>query len=356
MINSKRRSKKSLALALALASFPLTSFAADKVAAASPQECSRDWALVGQMKSKNYIFGLGQSGKSDRTSAVDEAKTSAYRDVNQQLQSSIESQSTVTETQDGSSYAGKINVTAGGEKLTGLRIVKEGSDAKSNITACAVAKFDVGMAYSEAEGKMNVLEKQLKDVFDAAKAKKYVEVLQRRGKAHELVKQASADIARADMFRMYLGADNESWVEKIKGRLADVDKTAADAKTNIVFVLPSGEFETTMSEVESKLSGEGFEVSRDPKGLKQPVRVTLEVKQLGAPRKTKTALGQTLIAKISVSLKDQSGKTLATNKGASVTGTGPDDDEALANIGRQLLVHVLETFESGLPGLIENKD
>lgn len=352
MTNSKRNAKFAVLLFM-FGAVPVTAVAAET--APAPAECTKDWALVGQMKSKNYIYGLGISSKPPGGAAVDEAKTAAFREVSQQLQSTVESQSTVKETDEGSSYEGKINIVAMGEKLTGLRIVKEGKNPAASITACAVAKFDVGSAYTEAEGQMQVLEKQLKDVFDAAKAKKYVDVLQRRAKAHQLVKDAANEIQRAEMFRVFLNADDESWNTKIKGRLADVDRVASEAKSQIVFLLPNGEFESTTAEVESMLSGQGFEVSRDAKAAKQPVRLSLELKQIGAPRKTKTALGQTMIAKISVSLKDQSGKTLATNKGTSVTGTGPDDDEALANIDRQLLVHVLETLRSGLPGLIEGE-
>jgi dethiobiotin synthetase len=82
----------------------------------------------------------------------------------------------------------------------------------------------------------------------------------------------------------------------------------------------------------------------------------LELKQIGAPRKTKTALGETYISRIIVSLKDQSGKTISTNKGVQVTGTGQTEDDALANIDRQLLAHVVGVLSDGLPGLIPDSE
>lgn len=351
MISLKR--KNSILLAVLLGS--TSTFAADE-AKQSAEECSKTWASEGKMKSKSIVYGVGVSSKPNKLHAAEESKSQAYREISTQLQASVSSESQLKETESGATYSGNVNVASNGKDLVGIRIIKEGSNAASGITHCSVAQFDVGSAYSESEGQMNVLEKQLKSVFDAAKSKKYIEVLQKRAKAHELVKGSSDQIARADMFRMFLKADDQSWYEKIKGKLADVDEVAEEAKSQIAFILPANsEYEGTISDVESKLSGIGFNVARDNK-VKNPVKLSLELKQIGAPRKTKTALGETYISRINVSLKDHTGKTIATNKGVQVTGTGQTEDDAIANIDRQLLVHVLGVLNEGLPGLIPDSE
>lgn len=323
--------------------FPFFGMAAD--------ECTKDWALEGQMKSKSYVYGLGLSSKNNPQEAVAEAKAAAMKEVGTQLQSSVQSESKLEETQDGSSFSAQLAVKSDLKDLTGMKIVKEGKNLSSKITSCVVVKFDAGSAYAEAEGKMKVLEKAIEDAVAAAKKKQYVEVLKKRISAKKTIQAAQSDIVRADLLRTYINADDESWFEKVKSKEIEMDKVAEQAKESIIFVLPEGtQYEGTLAEVESKLSGSGFEVSRTTNASK-PVRVLLELKVIGAPRKTKTALGITYISKIMVSLKEGT-KSLATNKGANVTGTGSNEDDALANIDRQLLVHVMEVLNEGLPGLI----
>lgn len=357
MINSKRRSD---AVKVAFSSTvllyltinvlaPSLSLAADKTPPA--QTCSKAWATGDQMKSKNYVYGLGLSAKKSAAEAADEAKQNAYKDVAQQLQSNVKSEAKLSETESGSTYAGQIDLSSNLISLTGINVVKEGADSTSGITKCTVAKFDAGSAYTELEGKMNVLEKNIAAVSSAAKAKKYVEVLQKRGSAKKIIAENLNEIRMADLFRMYLKADDQSWFEKIKGQESDIDRAADEAKANIVFILPSGHYEGTMSDVESKLAGQGFEVIHDPKSAKA-VKLTIELKETGTPRKTKTALGVTVISRVAVNLKDGTGRVIATNKGAQLTGTGNTDEDAIANIDRQLLVHVVDTLNQGLPGLI----
>jgi hypothetical protein len=318
-------------------------------------ECTKTWSTEGQMKSKKYIFGIGLSSKTTNSEALEEAKVQAVKDVSQQLQSSVKTESKISETENGSSYQGSINLQTDGSNLTGLHFVKEGKDPANGTTACVVAKFDVGASYVEAEGKMNVLVKSLEDISKAAKEKKYIEVLQKQAKYKKLIADSKEDIARADMFRTFLNAVEKSWYERIKSEEVEIDKIAESAKANIVFIFPNhASYEATISDIESRLSGAGFEVSRENKSSKA-VQITLEVKDIGTPRKTHTVLGETLIAKIIVNLKDQNGRIIASNKGGTITGTGPTADEALANIDRQLLVNVLETFNSGLPGLIKEE-
>lgn len=352
MISSKR---KNILLLLAIILCSHIGFAEDAKKSGS-EECSKSWASEGKLKSKSIIYGIGVSSKANKLQAAEESKSLALREVSTQLQATVSSESQLKETESGATYSGNVNVAANGKDLVGIRIIKEGSNSVSGIVHCSVAQFDVGAAYSESEGQMNVLEKQLKSVFDDAKSKKYVEVLQKRSKAHELVKKSTDEIKRADIFRAFLKADDKSWFEKINGSLAEVDRVTDEAKSQIVFIFPSSsEYEGALSDVESKLSGIGFEVTRDNK-VKKPVRLLLELKQIGAPRKTKTALGETYISRIIVSLKDQSGKTISTNKGVQVTGTGQTEDDALANIDRQLLAHVMGVLGDGLPGLIPDSE
>lgn len=318
------------------------------------EECTKEWSMIGQMKSKNYIYALGISTRTELSKAIEEAKILAYREVSTQLLSNVNSQSSLNETQDSAIYSGTVNLETNLKNLTGINIVKEGANLNANIKHCVVVKFDVSSAYSDSEGQMNVLEKQLKGIFEAAKSNKYIDVLQKIQNAREQINLASEQITRADMFRIYIGAESKSWYEKIKGQLADAEKVAEAAKKNIIFIInSSSEYEGVLGEIESKLTGEGFEVTKDSKTLKA-VRLNLDIKSIALPRKTKTVLGETVIAKIAVTLKDQTGHVLATNKGAQVTGTGANDDEAVANIDRQLLVHVFDVLREGLPGLIQD--
>lgn len=323
---------------------------------ANAVECDRDWAMGGAVKGKNYIFGIGLSTNKNIVEAQKEAKTHAIKDISQQLQSSVKSESKISEDQNGSTYSGEIEVSSDEQELIGLKLVKEGKDQTNNIQYCSAYKFDVASAYSEQEGKMNIVMKSLEEVSKLAKEKKYIEVLQKQAPSKKLIKDSLLEIKRADMFRAFLNADEKSWFEKIKNIEIDIDKISESAKSNIVFVLNSNAgHDILLADIESRLSGNGFEVIRDLKSPK-PVKVILEIKEIGTPRKTKTALGETIISKIIVNIKDSNGKIFGSNKGGTITGTGPSDDEALANVDRQLLVNVLDTFKSGLPGLLKEEE
>lgn len=318
-------------------------------------ECDRNWALEGAVKSKNYIVGIGLSSNKNLLEAQKEAKVNAIKDISQQLQSSVKTESKISEDQNGSNYNGTIEVSSSGQDLVGLKLTKEGKDSANNVTYCAAFKFDVSAVYSEEEGRMNVLIKSLEEISKLAKDKKYIEILQKKSNAKKLINDSVDSIKRADMFRAFLNADEKSWYEKIKNIELEVDKVAELAKSNITFILLSNSsHEILFADVESRLSDEGFDVLRDPK-TERKVKIFLEVKDIGAPRKTKTALGETLIAKIIVNIKDQNGKVYSSNKGGTITGTGPTEDEAIANIDRQLLVNVLDTLKSGLPGLLKDE-
>lgn len=339
----------------ALASSVTNLLAAHAVAApfapaAAP--CTKVWAMDGQVKSKNYIYGLGLSTKSDLSEAVQEAKAQAIKDVNAQLMSSVESNSTINETESGSSYSAQIKVQSGVSNLTGIKISKEGSDPAQKITSCVVAKFDASAAYTDSEGKMTILMDKLKDITLSAKQKNYIAVLQKRASVKKLVDESMADITRADMFLIYLKSDEQTWYQKIKGQQVEIERVADQAKTNIVFLVPETPFDGAMADIASRLSGEGYEVIHSGKTAK-PIQISVEAKQVGSPRKTKTALGLTYIAKIMVNIK-VGGKTIGTNRGVDVIGAGNDEDDALANIDRQLIAQTLQTLQTALPGLISD--
>jgi hypothetical protein len=318
-------------------------------------ECDRNWALEGAVKSKNYIVGIGLSSKINLLEAQKEAKVSAIKDISQQLQSSVKSESKISEDQNGSSYNGTVEVSSSGQDLVGLKLTKESKDPANNITYCAAFKFDVSAVYLEEEGRMNVLLKSLEEISKLAKDKKYIEILQKKANAKKLISESADRIKRADMFRAFLNTEDKSWYEKIKNIEIEVDKVAELAKSNITFILSSNSsHEILFADLESRLSDEGFDVLRDPKAGRQ-VKIFLDVKDIGTPRKSKTALGETLIAKIIVNIKDQNGKVYSSNKGGTITGTAPTEEEAIANVDRQLLVNVLDTLKSGLPGLLKDE-
>ncbi len=323
------------------------------VQAQAAQPCSKEWALDGQMKTKSYVYGLGLSTNSDSSSASQEAKNQAMKDVSAQLLSNVQSDSKISETEQGSSYAAEIKVQSNLSNLTGMKVVKEGSDPQNKITSCIVVKYDAAAAYTDAEGKMNVLMNKLKDVTFAAKQKKYVEVLQKRRQVKATIAEAISDIGRADMFLMYLKADDETWYQKIKNQEIEIDRVADQAKSNIVFLIPENPFEGALSDIESRISSQGFEVIRTGRSPKT-VTVAIDLKQIGAPRKTKTPLGITYVSKIMVTIKEGS-KTIGTNKGGDVLGSGSTEDDALANIDRQLVTQILSMIDVALPGLLENE-
>lgn len=317
--------------------------------------CTREWALDGQMKSKNYVYGLGLSNSPDKVTAEAEAKQNAFKDIANQLQSNVSTQSTLTETDENSSYAGKIDVNSALKELTGIKNIKDGQDLTQKITHCSVVKFDAGSAYTEYEGKMNVLEKSLEEISKAAIQKKYLDVLKKRTQAKKTIASELENIKRADLLRTYLKSDDQSWFEKIKMKEVEMDQVAERAKEQIVFVIPDNNgYEGAMAEIESRLSGIGFNVLKTVQADK-PVNLQFELKSIGAPRKSKTALGLTLSSKIMISLKDGT-RVISTNKGAFVTGTGPTEDDAIANIDRQLLVHLIGVINDGLPGLISEEE
>lgn len=314
------------------------------------EECSREWAVEGAIKSKKVVFGLGLSTNSNPLIARDESKQNAIKEVVLQIQSSVDTAASLNETESSSQYISQTEVKAVASDLIGLKVVKEGSNKKSGIEFCQVVKFDVEAAYSEYESRVKALEASLQGVFKMAKDEKYIEVLKHRSAFKKKIENESSAINKADMYLTFMGSDEKKWHLKIKEMELIVEKAFEAAKEKIVFIIPkNAEFESSLAEIESKIAGEGFEVQATAKTVR-PVKLQLEIKPIGAPRKTKTSLGITYISKINVSLKENE-KVVATNKGAQVIGTGSNDDDALANIDRQLFVHLLGVLNEALPGV-----
>ena len=318
--------------------------------------CTLAWAKDGTIAGVSSAWGIGISTAADASQAHDEAKAKAFSDITLQLKSSVQSALNLTETDKTTAFSGITSVENKMESITGMKIVKEGTDSSAGITSCVAAKLDVRTAYEIPQGKMKVLQVSVQAATKALADKKYLDVLKLSPAAKKSIKEAQPDIALADVYKTYLKEVGPTWNEQFGGLLGQLSDAENTAKTNVVFVLPSGTaYDEAFVDVESSLTGQGFSVVNkigDVEKGKFPV--VIDIKQVGQVKKTKTALGETATAKIAVFMRDGlTKKDMASNKGANVVGTGPTDEDAIENISRQLSTHVVRVINEGLPGLIQ---
>ena len=100
--------------------------------------------------------------------------------------------------------------------------------------------------------------------------------------------------------------------------------------------------------------GKGFTVQSG--GVKPKTGIEIQFKEAGIPRKTKSALGYTIVYKFGVIIKDiSSGRVLGTNKGATVQGFSSEEseDDALASASKQMSLNVMDALKNAVPGLIQ---
>jgi hypothetical protein len=321
----------------------------------APKPCTLDWAKDGVVAGVNSAWGIGISSNSDPSSARDEAKAKAFGDINLQLKSSVQTDMNLTETDKTTAFSGLTSIENKMEAVTGMKVVKEGSDAKAGITSCVAAKLDVRAAYDIPQGKMKVLQASVQGVSSALNDKKYLQVLRLATPAKKTIKDAASDIALADVYKAYLKEQGPTWNEQFNGLLGKITDAENLAKNNVVFVLPTGNYDEAFVDIESNLSGQGFTVVNKLTDVeKGKLPVSIELKQVGSLRKSKSALGATVSAKIAVFMRDgTTKKELSSNKGADVVGTGSSEEDALNNVSRQLSTHIVQVINSGLPGLIQ---
>jgi hypothetical protein len=324
------------------------------VVSAHAGDCDRDELMKGYTPSSTTIFGIGLSTNKDKLQGKDEAKQRAYQDIVSQLRSNVESSMSLDETDKSSAYKGIVNVTTNVEKIIGVKFFKEAKD--SNNTTCMAYTFDVSAAYTDAVGYMNVLNKKLEDVMAAQKKKDFVEVVRRYDVAKKEINDADSVILRADMYKTYLKKGDQSWWEKFKTAEVDLDKTYDEAKKSIVFFIDEfPKYEEVALDSESVIGGKGFTVQVG--GTRPKTGIEIVFKEAGIPRKTKTALGYTIVYKFGVIVKDiASGRTLGSNKGATVQGfsTTDSEDDALASASKQMSLNVMDAVRTAIPGLIQD--
>jgi hypothetical protein len=258
------------------------------------------------------------------------------------------------ETDKSTAYKGIANVTTNVDKINGIKFFKERKD--SNNTTCMAYTFDVATAYNEAQGFMKVLDKKLEDVMSAQKKKDFVEVVRRYDIAKKEIELNDSNILRADMYKTYLKKEGQSFWEKFKTAEVDLDKTYDEAKQSIVFFIAEfPKYDEVALEAESMLGGKGF--TAQVGGVKPKVGIEIIFKEAGTPRKTKSALGFTIVYKFGVLIKDiKTGRVLGTNKGSTVQGFSTDasEDDALASASKQMSLNVQDALKSAVPGLIQD--
>lgn len=317
-------------------------------------DCDRTELMKGFTPSSNVIFGIGLSTDKDKLKGKDEAKQRAYQDIVSQLRANVESSMTLDETDKSTAYKGIVNVSTNVDKIIGVKFFKEAKD--SNNTTCMAYTFDVATAYNDAVGFMKVLDKKLEDVMTAQKKKDFVEVVRRYEVAKKEIDNNESAILRADMYKTYLKREGQSWWEKFKMAEVELDKTYDEAKNNIVFFIDEfPKYEEVALDTESFIGGKGF--TAQVGGTKPKAGIEIVFKEAGIPRKTKTALGYTIVYKFGVIIKDiASGRVLGSNKGATVQGfsANEDEDDALASASKQMSLNVMEAIKTAIPGLLQD--
>lgn len=315
--------------------------------------CDREELMKGYTPSPSNIFGIGLSTNKNKVEAKDEARQRAYQDIVSQLRANVETSMTLDETDKATAYKGIINVQTNVEKIIGVKFYKETSDFST--TSCMAYTFDVSTAYKDAIGVMRVLDKKLEDVMSAQKKKDFVEVVRRYDIAKKEIQNNEPMILRADMYKTYLKTEGQSWWEKFKTAEVDLDKTYEEAKRSIVFYINEfPKYDEVALDAESVIGGKGF--TAQVGGAKPKSGIEITFKEAGVPRKTKTALGFTIVYKFGVIVKDiSSGKVIGTNKGATVQGfsTTDNEDDAMASASKQMSLNVLDAIKSAVPGLIQ---
>ncbi len=315
--------------------------------------CDRDELMKGYSPTSSTIFGIGMSTDKDKIKGKDEAKQRAYQDIVTQLRSNVETTMTLDETDKATAYKGIINVSTNVDKMIGVKFFKENKE--SNSVRCMAYTFDVDTAYKDAVGFMKVLDKKLEDVMSAQRKKDYIEVVRRYNIAKKNIEDNESTILRADMYKTYLKKEGVSWWEKFKTAEVDLDKTFDEAKLNIVFYIDEfPKYADVALDAETMLGGKGF--TAQVGGKKPKKGIELVFKEAGTPRKTKSALGYTLVYKFGVIVKDiSSGRVLGTNKSATVQGfsTEGNEEDALASASKQMSLNVMDAIKSAVPGLIQ---
>lgn len=314
--------------------------------------CDREELMKGYNTSSNSIFGIGISTNKDKTKGKEEAKERAYQDIVSQLRSNVESSMTLEETDKSTAYKGIVNVTTNVDKVIGIKFFKEAKD--SSNTTCMAYTLDVATAYNDAQGFMKVLDKKLEDVMIAQKKKNFVEVVRRYDIAKKDIESNEWAILRADMYKTYLKKEGASFWEKFKTAEVELDKTYDEAKKSIVFyIAPFPKYDEVALDTETMLGGKGF--TAQVGGVKPKSGIEIVFKEAGKPRKTKTALGFTMVYKFGVVIRDLvTGRVLGSNKGATVQGISNEDseDDAIASASLQMSLNVQEALKSAVPGLI----
>lgn len=317
-------------------------------------DCDRDELMKSYTPSENTIFGIGLSTDKDKLKGKDEAKQRAYQDVVSQLRANVESSMTLDETDKSTAYKGIVNVSTNIDKMIGVKFFKEARD--SGNTTCMAYTFDVATAYNDAVGFMNVLDKKLQDVMSAQKKKDFVEVVRRYDIAKKDLENNESAILRADMYKTYLKRVGASWWEKFKTAEVDLDKTYDEAKRSIVFYINEfPKYDEVALDAETMLGGKGF--TAQVGGTKPKSGIELVFKEAGKPRKTKSALGYTIVYKFGVIVKDiATGRVLGTNKSSTVQGfsTDENEDDALISASKQMSLNTMDAVKSAVPGLIQD--
>jgi hypothetical protein len=297
------------------------------------------------------------STKSDKTEATSEARTNAIKDILFQLQSAVQAKSELHSTQSSQTASSDTVMTSKIDDLSGLKPVKSGANSAEKISHCEVYEFDVQAAYREASSPLTVFIEKLEKAADRAAESNGLAAIKDLPQFKRTVGEKEPDFRRADIFKAVLAAPGAGLSERAQRALGKLEDTERQARSHIVFILPTDKFEAAVADLESSLANSGVKaVTSKTEAGESALPVLVEIKEIGAAKKSKTRLGLTVTRKVQVRLLDaKTNAVLAANRGLSVVGSSAsnDEDQAKENSESQITAGVYDTIRSFMPSLIK---
>jgi hypothetical protein len=278
------------------------------------------------------------------------------QDIALQLQSSVSSKMSLTDTQASTLFSGQTEVGANLQNLMGIKVLREGKSETEGITHCIALKLDIRAAYDNAKSLLSAPMSKADALIVLGQKNRWIDILKESGQVLSALQSSDTDATKADVFKVYMQEPGPSHAEKIAKLVEKIEALIKETKSKIAFVIPESPHAGAAVEVSSAIRGTGVSVFKTKhEAPKTAIVIGVEMKDITPPRKTKTALGLTIQTQVEILLRDATGKVVGGNKGTSVMGTSPsgNEDDALANIDRQLVAHVREALNALIPGLIE---
>jgi hypothetical protein len=322
--------------------------------AIAEEKCSRDWLNGGKASGKLVVYGIGSSAEGDGNLAREQARTRALRDIAMQLRSNVKASMSLTESEVSTAFAGDTKVGTNIESIVGAKVLKEAvMESEGEKIQCAGMKLDVVSAYEFAKSGIEAGFSGYDELQRLARLKKWQEVLKSAKAAREKLNGIEGKTTLADIYRAYLGEPGETFTDRYANASAAIDKLLQKARSEIVVVMASSGFQYAQAEVSSQLKSIGISVVRNPKeAAERAVKLAIEISQQSMPIKSQTALGLTVTVPISVIIKDlEAQKEVGSNRGIGVVGTSRSSyEEALTNVDRQLVAHIMDALRNSIPG------